>query len=58
MIYSYNALVVKALVLFDIGDILRNSFIGQFHVSLKDLNYYLNLKCILREKLLFNLIIM
>ena len=35
MIYSYNALVVKALVLFDIGVILRNSFIGSSMFLLK-----------------------
>ena len=57
MIYSYNALAVKAHILFDIGDILRSFFISQFHVSLKDLSYYWNLKCILTERLLFNLVI-
>ena len=58
MIYSYNALAVKAHILFDIGDILRSFFISQFHVSLKDLSYYGYLKCILPERLLFNLVIM
>ena len=96
MIYSYNALVAKAHILFDIGGILRSTFISsQFHVSLKsfmteaviiqkldqsidllcksmdwflydnalrhervkDLSYYLNLKCILPERILFNLVI-
>ena len=58
MIYSYNALAAKAHILFDIGDILRNSFISQFQVSLKELSYYLNLKCILPERLLLiNLVI-
>ena len=58
MIYSYNALVAKVLILFDISDILRSSFISLFYVSLKDLSYYLNLKCIFPERLLFNLVIM
>ena len=31
----YNALVVKAYIWFDIGDILHSSFISYFHVSLK-----------------------
>ena len=35
MRYSYNALVAKAHILFDIGDILHSFFISQFHVSLK-----------------------
>ena len=57
MIYSYNALVAKVHILIDIGDILRSFFISQFHVSLKDLSYYWNLKCILPERFLFNLVI-
>ena len=44
MIYSYNALVAKAHIYFDIGDNLRSSFISKFHVSVKDLSCYLNLK--------------
>ena len=58
MIYSFNGLVAKAHIELDIGDIVRSSFISQFHVSLKNLGYYLNLKCILTERLLFNLVIM
>ena len=52
MTYSYHGRVAKALILFDFGDILHSSFISQFHVSLKDLSYYLKLKCILPERLL------
>ena len=33
MIYSYNALAAKVLILFDIGDILRSCFISLFYVS-------------------------
>ena len=33
MMYSYNALVAKAHILFDIGETLRSSFISQVHVS-------------------------
>ena len=58
MIYSYNALAAKVLILFDIGDILRSCFISLFYVSLKDFSYYLNLKCIFPERLLFNFVIM
>ena len=58
MIYSYNALAAKVLILFDISDILRSSFISLFYVSLKGLSYYLNLKCIFPERLLVNLVIM
>ena len=53
-----NALVAKAHIWFDIGDILCSSFISQFNVFLKDFSYYLNLKCILPERFLVNLVIM
>ena len=35
MIYSYNALVATRYTLFDIGDMLRSSFISQFYGLLK-----------------------
>ena len=54
----YNALVAAVHICFDIGAILRSSFISEVHVSPKHLSYYLNLKCILPERLLFNLVIM
>ena len=35
MIYSYNALVAKAHILFDTGDIFRRSFILSSKILLK-----------------------
>ena len=51
MIYSYDALVAKHL--FDIDGILPIPlFLNS--VFIKDLSFYLNLKCILPVRLLFN----
>ena len=54
----YNALVAAVHICFDIGAILRSFCISEFHVSPKHLSSYLNLKCVLPERPLFNLVIM
>ena len=52
-----NALVAKAHIWFDTGDILWFLY-SLISCSLKELSYYLSLKCILPETLLLSLVIM